>query len=105
VSFNLTRSRAVRLLAAALEGRIVDRARLARGLAVPAETVDRFLSAETPMPLDRQLLLASIVIEKAPAGSELARAAHRLRAQVTAAMSFQSQETPRHLTAPVPPFR
>jgi hypothetical protein len=105
MSFNPRRSRAVRVLRASLETGIANRAQLARAMGVTAADLDQFLAGKIPMPLDRQLLLASIVIEKAPAGSELARLGHRLQAQATAAMSFQSHETPTHRTAPALPYR
>jgi phage gp36-like protein len=105
MSFDLRRSCAVRVLVGALESGLIDRARLARALRITEATLDSMLTATVAIPLDRQLQLALLVIERAPAGSALARLAHRLRAQSAAAMTFRMQETPRHLTAPVLPYR
>ena len=93
---------ASRLLSAIVDQRILDRHRLAAELRVSVAVLDRWLSAAQPIPVERQLLLATFVIERVPL---LARRGYRLRDQVRATMAYQLHVTQTHLIAPVPRFK
>ena len=71
---------------------------LAGALVVPPETLEAYRDGRVPMPLERQLCLALLVIERLPA---LARHAHRLRGQVLAEVAFHGRATKTHMVAPV----
>ena len=61
-----------------------------------------YVSGARPIPLEQQLLLATLVIAKAPS---LARIGHSLRGQVLAALAYERRETATHMTAPVTRFK
>jgi hypothetical protein len=86
-------STAIQLLAKVVATRWFTNAALARELVISEATLDAYLSEKVAMPIDRQLCLAAFVIEQIP---PLARAAHRLRAQLHATIAFQSRETVTH---------
>jgi hypothetical protein len=79
---------------------------IARELAVPAAALREWLERGVRIPLDRQLLLATFLIQRVPT---LARHGHRLRDHVRAMAAYEARETKTHLTAPVsrckPPSR
>ena len=70
---------------------------LARALVISDAWLEAYVNESKPMPLDRQLCLALFVIECIP---PLARAGHRLRSQVAAAMAFHSGVTETHAQSP-----
>lgn len=70
---------------------------VARALVISDVALRTYLSGSRPIPLDRQLCLAQFVIECMP---PLARAGHRLRGQVAAAMAYESGATQTHGHAP-----
>ena len=75
---------------------------VARQLGVTREIVGAWLGNERPMPVERQLLLATFLIERVP---RLARIGRRLRSHVEATMLYHARATKTHLTAPVSRFR
>ena len=95
---NLRRVRAVRLLERLLDETDMSADDLANALVVTRETLDAYRDGRTPMPLERQLCLALLVIERQPS---LARQAHRLRGQVQAEAAFHARATKTHMVAPV----
>jgi hypothetical protein len=94
----LRRLRSVRLLEQVLSSRAMTADELASALVVPRDTVDAYRRGETLMPLERQLCLALLVIERVP---QLARQAYRLRGQVLAEAAFHARATKTHMIAPV----
>lgn len=70
---------------------------MARELTSSRDQIESYVSGDAVMPLDRQLCLALIVIDKVP---RLARRGHTLRAQVAAAMAFREKETATHSEPP-----
>jgi len=102
MSSNRTSTRATLLLSKLATSGWVTRTELARELRVSESTLAAYAIGERPIPLDRQLLLASLLIAKVP---PLARMGHRLRGQVLAALAYQQQETMTHMTAPVSRFK
>jgi hypothetical protein len=97
-----TSSRALELLIKIDMTGLFDRATLARELVMTEDQLERFMDDEMPIPLDRQLCLAQFVIERVPV---FARAGHRLKGQVIAAISFNARVTATHADAPPPMFR
>jgi hypothetical protein len=90
-------SRAVELLDKVASSALFDRRTLARELVVSEQQLESFLNETVPLPLDRQLCLAQLVIERIPS---LARLGHRLHGQVRAAMAFKAGATTTHADAP-----
>ncbi len=82
--------RAVRLARQLIRERLATREYLARELAVSPATLDSYLAGARPMPLDRQLCLAGIVITRMP---HRKLDAYRLRDQVVALMERRLAET------------
>jgi len=99
---NTKRSLAAELLGKVIATGCVDTSQVAARLATSTATLEAYLDGTTPIPLDRQLRLAALVIEKVP---PLARAGYRLRGQATAAKLYEQQETAVHKTAPACRFR
>ena len=95
-------SRALDLLIKVDATGLFDRETLARELVVSPSQLEGFLSGAAPMALERQLCLAQFLIERVPS---MARAGHRLKGQVIAAISFNARLTMTHADAPPPPFR
>jgi hypothetical protein len=93
----LTRTTAARLLAALLDDGVFSMEGLATRLAVRPGDIADFRDGRQRIPLDRQLQLSAFVIQRVPA---YARLAHKLRGQVTAAISFESGATQTHLNDP-----
>ena len=91
------RTRAAELLARVLASGPYDRDGLSGELAVTPAMLDEYISDQTVMPLERQLCLALLVIERVPS---LSRSGHMLRGQVRAALAFQERATSVHLTVP-----
>ena len=85
--------RAIELLHRVLASARFSRAELGEQLVVTDEQLAAYLEERSPMPLDRQLCLAQIAIERIPV---LARAGYRLRGQVSAAVAFREHVTTSH---------
>ncbi|MEO7086249.1 MAG: hypothetical protein ABI442_11100 [Gemmatimonadaceae bacterium] len=81
---------------------VFDRATLAREMVITPDDLESFLNDSATMPLDRQLCLAQLVIERVPA---LSRAGHRLKGQVSAALAFNARVTETHADSPPPMYR
>ena len=94
------RGRAVELLDKLLVSNASTIDELASTLMVSAETIERYRSGRLAMPIERQLLLATFMIERVPA---YARFGHLLRGQIRATIAFQSRETEIHPSAPPSP--
>lgn len=92
-------TRASTLLAKVLATGLYDQAQIAAELAVSPATIASYVSGKIEMPLERQLCLALLVVEKIPS---LARLGHILHGQVKAAIAFHQHSTAVHQTAPVP---
>jgi hypothetical protein len=86
-------STAARLLDKLVRTELLTREELATQLVTDAATLDRYLSGDAEMPLERQLVLAALLIERVPS---MARAGRRLRGQVEAAIAYHAGETERH---------
>jgi hypothetical protein len=91
-------TRASALLAKVLATGLYDQIQIATELAVTPKQVNGYLSGRIDMPLERQLCLALLVVEKIPT---LARAGHILHGQVKAAIAFHGHSTAVHQTAPL----
>ena len=91
------RSRARDLLRKLLDRSLVRREEISRELMITDRLLDAFADGSTPVPLDRQLLLAAFVIERVPA---FRRAGHQLREQVVAAIRFAQGNTDTEPDAP-----
>ena len=72
-------------------------AHVAQALSCSANELELFAAGEPVMPLSRQLSLAQFVIAKVPA---LARRGYALKAQVSAATSFNDHDTAVHSEPP-----
>ena len=95
-------TRAAGLLSKVARGGWFTSAELARELSITESTLRAYLSGAHPMPLEQQLLLATLVIAKVPS---LARIGYGLRGQVLAALAYKRQDTATHKTAPVTRFK
>ena len=93
-------SRAVRLLRELVDMPQFDREGLARELVISSSQLDAYIAGTLEMPLDRQLCLALLLIERVPA---LARHGYALRGQVVAATTYASHGL--HTEAMRPSFR
>jgi hypothetical protein len=81
-------TRAMQLIDRLLRDGAYDQETLARELVIRPKTLAEYQAGTTPMPLDRQLCLALVAIEKAPAH---ARDGYRLREQVRAATGYEQR--------------
>lgn len=97
------RSRAVRLIEALIAAGIASDG-LAATLVVSPSTLDTFRRGRVRMPLDRQLLLARLVLERWPQTDHLRRAAYALRSQVIAELHFHAGTTKMHVDPRVEPW-
>jgi hypothetical protein len=93
---------ASRLLSTIVDRQILQRDRLAMELRVPVALLDQWLANERPIPFERQLVLANLLIERVPL---LAREGYRLRDQLRATIAYHTHVTKTHLTAPVSRFK
>jgi hypothetical protein len=93
----LRRSRAVRLLEAVISTKVVSPATVAAALVVRPDELAEYRTGQTRMPLEQQLSLALLVLERSP---ELSRQARTLRAQVAAETAFHAKTTATHMVAP-----
>lgn len=95
-------TRAARLISKLATGDGFTSAELARELRITESTLGAYVSGAHPIPLEQQLLLATLVIAKVPS---LARIGYGLRGQVLAALAYERQDTATHKTAPVTRFK
>lgn len=70
---------------------------LAAELVIDRDTMEGWASGERVMPLDRQLVLAQLVVHRVPA---MKREGHRLLGQVRAAIEFENGTTGRSTEPP-----
>ena len=91
-------STAIQLLTKVVATRWFTNAVLAYELMVSEATLAAYLSGNLAMPIDQQSYLATFVIEHVP---PLARAGHRLRAQLRAMVAFHALETVTHNEFPI----
>lgn len=93
----LRRSRAARLLDRLLATGVMSEAELSGALVVPVETLLAYRGGELRMPVERQICLARVALERVP--SE-ARAARALLGQAQAEASYLQGATETHMSAP-----
>ena|SRR5689334_14249811 len=96
------RTLAIDALEELIDTGLADTDWVARQLAVRRRVIQAWLANEQPMPVERQLLLATLLIERVP---QLARLGYRLHGHVRATLLYRARETKTHLTAPVSRFR
>jgi len=89
--------RSAALLKALLAREEFSAPHVAEALGCAPSELESFAAGEPVMPLNTQLRLAVFVIAKVPA---LARRGHALKAQVSAATSFNDHETAVHSEPP-----
>ena len=87
------RSRAADLLAKLREAADFSPELLAAELRASGDEITAFIDGKESLSLDQQARIATIAIERVPS---LARAGHRLAAQVDAARRYHLGETERH---------
>jgi hypothetical protein len=87
--------RSLVLLRKVIDSGALQASEVARALVVSNDELAEYLAASTPIPLDRQLRLASLIIKSVPS---LARSGHQLRGQASAAVSFEAGVTTTHST-------
>jgi hypothetical protein len=87
------RPRAARLLTRVVATGLYSNDVLARHLVIPTAMLEAYLLGHAPIPLDRQLVLAALVIERVPS---LARRGRHLRAQIGATLAYTSHATTTH---------
>ena len=94
---SLRRSRSVRLIEALFATGKVELDALARALSVSPRALESYRRGRARMPLERQLCLALLVIERWPYSSQLRRNAFGLRSQVFAEAAFHARITKTHM--------
>jgi hypothetical protein len=95
-------SRAAQLIERLVTDGAMDVETLARELVIRPQTLADYRAGTVPMPLERQLCLALLVIERSPAH---ARLGYKLREQVSAAMRYEERFLSPHDGAAVVPPR
>lgn len=85
-----------------VESGSIDTGAIARALGVSSSTVNAWLANGLPMPVERQLLLGRLIVDRVPV---LERSGRRLLGHVQATLAYQSGATKTHMTAPVSRFR
>ena len=90
-------SSAVRLLTKLVATGDFDVPHLSSELVTDERTLSRYLAGEIEMPLEQQLCLAKLVIERVPA---LARHGHNLLSQVRSRIDFAGGSTTTHGSGP-----
>ena len=93
----LRRSRSVRLIERLLATGTVERDDLACALSVTLPVLESYRRGHARMPLERQLSLALLVIERWPCTPQLRRYAFALRGQVFAEAAFDARITKTHV--------
>jgi hypothetical protein len=95
---DLFRSRARTLLRELLESEAVSRKEVIRELMTQSPVLDAFVEGSRAIPLEKQALLAALLIERVP---RFRRAGHQLRGQIVAAIRYAAGETEVHIDGPV----
>ena len=90
--------RAATLLSKGVSSGWFDVERIAEELVVSKATVERYLSGEKEIPMERQIVLAKFLIDNVP---PLARAGRSLLSQIQAAIAYSNSETITHRNAPL----
>ena len=93
----------MRLIEALIEGGHARDA-LARALVVTPSALETYRQGRARMPLEHQLLLARLVLERWPQTNRIRRAACALRSQVIAEMDFHARITKTHANPRVLPW-
>ena len=91
------RRRAVELLERVIDSRAVTVDEIAETLMVRTSSIADYRSGKLGIPLEVQLLLVALVIERVPAHRRLA---YQLRSQLKATIEYASGETVTHRTGP-----
>jgi hypothetical protein len=91
------RSRASAVLEGLIALGVFEPEALAAELVTDRNTLEEWASATRVMPLDRQLVLAQLVVDRVPA---MRREGHRLLGQVRAAIEFENGSTARSVEPP-----
>lgn len=92
----LRRSRSVRLIEALLATGNVDCGELACALGITQHALESYRRGRARMPLERQMCLALLVIERWPYSPRLRRNGFGLRSQVLAEAAFHARITKTH---------
>src|SRR3954469_3376849 len=92
----LRRSRSVRLIEALLATGKIECDRLACALRITQGAVESYRRGRARMPLEHQLSLALLVIERWPFTPQLRRSAYALRSQVLAEAALHARITKTH---------
>lgn len=92
------RSRASRLVEQLVGSGAFSESELADAIVVTRETLESYRSGRVKIPLERQLCIALLAIERAPAAR---RAGFALRAQVEAEIAVAATRTETHDSPPV----
>jgi len=98
----VARGRAVDLLDRVLSSNAVTIEMLAKTLMVRPKSILEYRAGRLAMPIEVQLLLVALTIERVPACRRLA---HQLRSQIKATLSYTSGETVTHFWGPPKPLR
>jgi hypothetical protein len=98
------RSRSVRLIEGLLSTGRVDGDDLASALGVTSRALESYRRGRARMPLERQLRLAQLVIERWPYTRQLRRNGFGLRSQVLAEVAFHARITKTHMAPMVTPW-
>lgn len=94
------RTLATTLIGRVLDSGAMDEETLARELVVTPKTLARFRDQREPIPPERQMVLALVIIEKVPS---LARLGRQLRSQVRANATYCQTDVEAHTqTRPAP---
>jgi hypothetical protein len=93
----VARGRAVELLDRVLSSNAVTIEALAKTLMVQPKSILEYRAGRLVMPLEVQLLLVALTIERVPTHRRLA---HQLRSQIKATISYTSGDTVTHFWAP-----
>ena len=96
------RTLASTLIARVLDTGAMDRETLAGALIVSPARLERFRDQREPIPPERQMLLALVVVERVP---PLARFGRQLRTQVRAAAAYHASDVQVHSQGPPEPWR
>ena len=96
------RTLASTLIRRVLDTGAMDQETLAAALIVDTARLERYRDLREPIPPERQMLLALVVLEYAPS---LARYGRQLRTQVRATAAYHAKGVEVHLHAPPAPWR
>ena len=92
----------VKLLKRVIAGGWLDAHRLAAELVTDEPTIQRYLSGELDMTIDRQICLARLLVEHVPA---LEREGHNFLSQLRTQIAYERSETVTHDGPPMPNAR